>query len=192
VTVTEVSLSSLTLGSITSAIIAGSPDTNANHYPDQEGITNPARIEEIMERNAGAALDEAIRLLRLHGSSIVLMKDWKIVHESKAKGIVPYIEVIESQGHSLKGAALADRIAGRAVALLSAYIGVDLAYAETVSEGALEVFANHNIPIRYDKRVPMILNRDKNGQCPFERIVSDVYDPEEAFQRLMQAIKVTK
>ena len=138
------------------------------------------------------SLDIAISLLRLDSSSIVLVKDSKVVYESKAKGIVPYVEAIESLGHSRRGAALADRIAGRAVALLSAYIGVNLVYAETISEGALDVFVNHKIPCKYDKKVPMILNRDKTNQCPFEQAVSDLDDPQEAFRRLVQAIGVTK
>ena len=145
-----------------------------------------------METKASTSLETATRLLQLHNSSIVLVKDAKVLYESKAKGILPYIEAIESLGHSLTGAALADRIAGRAAALLSAYIGVSLAYAETISEGALEVFANHKIPCKYDKKVPMILNRDKTNQCPFEHAVSNLQNPQEAFQRLKQAIRTAK
>lgn len=81
-----------------------------------------------METKALTSLETATRLLQLHNSSIVLVKDAKVLYESKAKGIFPYVEAIELLGHSLKGAALADRIAGRAAALLSAYIGVSLAY----------------------------------------------------------------
>jgi hypothetical protein len=145
-----------------------------------------------METNALVSLETATKLLQLHNSSIVLVKDAKVLYESNAKGIFPYVEAVESLGHSLKGAALADRIAGRAAALLSAYVGVSLAYAETISEGALEVFAKHKIPCKYDKKVSMILNRDKTNQCPFEHAVSDLQNPQEAFQRLKQATRMAK
>jgi len=123
---------------------------------------------------------------------MVLVKNGKVIYVSEAPGIAPYVQAIQSLSNSIRDAALADKIAGRAAALLSVYARIRVAYAETISEGAIEIFAAHSIPCKYGKRVPMILNRNMDSQCPFERMVSNTRNPEEAFLRLARTISVTR
>jgi hypothetical protein len=145
-----------------------------------------------MESIKTSDLDLAIETLRSCTTSLVLVKHGKTIYVSEAVGITPYVHAIQSLGNSIVGAALADKTAGRAAALLSVYAGISAAYAETISEGAIEIFALHGIPCKYGKRVLMILNRNMDAQCPFERIVSESRNPEDAFLRLAQAISVRK
>lgn len=144
------------------------------------------------EASSRTSLDFAIRTLRKHGSSIVLVKNSKVLYESKANGILPYVEAIRLLGDSLTDAVLADRIVGRAAALLSLHIRIKLAYAMTISEGALEIFANNDVPCRFDNKVPMVLNKNRTGQCPFELAVSNIHDSETAYRRIVQTIDAMK
>jgi hypothetical protein len=137
-------------------------------------------------------LDMAIETLRSHGSAMVLVKNNNIICESSAAGIAPYVQAIQSLGNSSRGAALADKIVGRASALLSVYARIQSAYAETISEGAIKIFTQHNVTCRYGKKVPLILNRQMTDQCPFEHLVSDILNPEDAFLQLVQATRITK
>jgi len=137
-------------------------------------------------------LDLAVRTLRSNSSSIVFAKNGRILYECMGKGVSCYLGAIESQDGSLRNAALADTVTGRAVALLSAYAGIKIAYAEIISQGAIEVFTSYGIPFIYGRKVPIILNSNKTEQCPFERLVSDIRDPEKAFLKLTQAPRFQK
>jgi hypothetical protein len=132
-------------------------------------------------------LDLAIRTLQSNGSSIVFARDQRIIYQSNGRGVSSYVHALESQREALRQSALADTIAGRAVALLSVYAGIKLAYAETISEGAMEILAYHGIPFAFAKKVPKILNRTKSDQCPIEKLVSDIQDPEAVFLSLTKA-----
>ena len=130
----------------------------------------------------------AIEALHWHDTRLVLVRGGNVLYSSDASGIAPYIHAIQSLGNLTRGASLADRTSGRASALLSIYAGIGAIYAETISEGALDIFANHEIPYRYGKLVRAILNRRMDAPCPFEQIVKDTYDPGVAFLRLAEAI----
>lgn len=134
-------------------------------------------------------LSLAIRTLRSNGSSIVFARNGRIVHEDNGRGVSCYVRALESKRESLKKSALADTIAGRAVALLSVYAGIKLAYADTISQGAAEILVHHRIPFTYSRIVPVILNRNKTDQCPFEKMISNLQDPENVFLCLTQALR---
>jgi len=129
----------------------------------------------------------AIRTLQSNGSSIVFTRGHRIIYQSNGRGVSSYVYALESQREALRQSALADTIAGRAVALLSVYGGIKLAYAETISEGAMEILAHHGIPFAFGRKVPKILNRSKSDQCPIEKLISDIQDPEAVFLRLTKA-----
>jgi len=137
-------------------------------------------------------LDLAKRTLHTHDSSIVFVKNGAVVFENKTRGIAGYVEAIEAAGEALRGVVLADRVAGRAAALLTLYAGGVAVYADIMSEGAVEIFQRHNIPFKYGERVPKILDKHMEGQCPFERAVQDVHDPEEAFTRLVHQVRLSR
>ena len=79
---------------------------------------------------------------------------------------------------------MADKVIGKAAALLMIYGSVKEVYTPTISAPAIEVFLNHNITLHYDKVVDRIINRKGDGLCPMESLCINVDNPEEAF-RLM-------
>jgi hypothetical protein len=76
---------------------------------------------------------------------------------------------------------IADKVIGKAAALLMVYAGVKEVFTPTISDPAVEVFEKHNVKITYDKVVERIINRTGDGLCPMESLCLNVENPEEAF-----------
>ncbi len=89
---------------------------------------------------------------------------------------------IEKLGSSLKGASLADRVAGKAVALLCVYAGISAVYAEVLSKKAKIVFETHGIRHEWKQIVDNVLDLDRSDVCPFEKAAEKITDPTEVFQ----------
>ena len=84
----------------------------------------------------------------------------------------------------LKGASVADKVIGKAAALLMAFGEIKEVHTLIISEPALQVFENHKIKYFYDKKVDRIVNRTGDGLCPMETLCLDVENPQEAFDRI--------
>lgn len=130
-------------------------------------------------------LEEAKSRLLANSSSLVIVKDRKVVFETGQSGVGGFLSAIKELGRErLCGASVADRIVGRAAALLCVYCSVKAAYAIVLSEGGKKVLEENDVAFKFENLVPTILNRQKTGACPFERLVSAVSDAEEAYERL--------
>ena len=109
------------------------------------------------------------------------------VYTSDEKGIRPMIRWIEA-GVDLSVFSAADKIIGKAAALLFVLTGVRAVYAPLMSEGAVTVFSQHNIKFEYIKTVSTIINRKGDGPCPMERSVFEINDPALAYKALVQKL----
>lgn len=109
---------------------------------------------------------------------------------SEKKGIAPMMAMLKEDAGSLEGACVADRVIGRAAALLMEKGGVAEAFGEVVSGHALKAFQKSGIPFTYAKEVEYIINRTKTGMCPMEETVLGIEDAEEAYEALKQKLIV--
>jgi hypothetical protein len=116
--------------------------------------------------------------------SLVIVKDGRILFEDSSPGIAGLIRAIEELKDLLRGSALADRVVGRAVALLCAHSRISSLFALLLGQNALEVLRKHNIAYEYKKLVPGILDASKSGLCPLEQLCLRIDDPLEAYERL--------
>lgn len=116
--------------------------------------------------------------------SLVISKNGSVLFETQASGISGLLEAIEKLGNKMAGASVADRIVGRAAALLLAYSGADAVFAFTISDSGIEVLGNHRIAYEFDERVPSILNLSKTDVCPFEKLAAKFSDPKKAYEEL--------
>ena len=66
-----------------------------------------------------------------------------------------------------------DKIVGQAVALLAAYLKAREVYGGTGSELAAKALEKYKIKFYFQKTIPNILNQDKTGLCPFEKLSID-------------------
>lgn len=130
----------------------------------------------------GNAVVSAVNLILEETASCVLIRDGVIEKSVNARGIAPVMTLYESG--SLGGAYVVDKIVGKAAAMVMTLGGVSGCYAVTLSRAALEWFNASGVPVRYNKLVDRIINREGNGICPMEETVADTDDAEEALTAL--------
>ena len=126
----------------------------------------------------------------LVGNTISLFKEGKSITSQK-KGISPMMEYIE-KGIDLNGFSVADVVVGKAVALLFVKAKIVSVFSKVISESALAVLKNYNIPVEYETLVPYIINRKKDGMCPMEKTVINENNPEIAYNLLKEKLKELK
>ncbi|WXR62461.1 DUF1893 domain-containing protein [Peptostreptococcaceae bacterium AGR-M142] len=119
----------------------------------------------------------AKEILQNNSYTITIVKNQKILKTSKQKGIRPMYEAITQIKDELKNASVADRVIGRAAAILLKYGEVKNLNTKIISKDALEILNNTNINVRYEKIVEFIKNRDKKDSCPVEKLSKDIEDP---------------
>lgn len=134
-------------------------------------------------------LQTAAEYLKKNGCTCVLCKD-ETLYSSYGKGVKPLLDFIKSD-ISFERFSAADKVVGKAAALLYVLLGVKSVYADVLSERAKEVFEENDISVSFEKLVPNI--QSKSGICPMEQTVEQVSSPEEALsviqntlERLMQ------
>lgn len=133
-------------------------------------------------------LETAEARLTADNVSIVFVKDGQTIFSSGKTGLRPLVEAIQIQDETLEGSSMADKVVGRAAALLAIYAKVRSVYASTIASGAAQLLDQHAIPYRYGSMVKQILNRDGTDICPFEKSVRDTDNPEEALQQIVETI----
>ena len=113
--------------------------------------------------------------------TIVIYKNDASVHTSNDRGVAPLMKLLKEDNTQLQDAMIADKVIGKAAALLMVYAKVKEVYTPTISTPALQVFKNNNIEIHYDKEVERIVNRKGDGLCPMETLCMYIENPEEAY-----------
>lgn len=130
---------------------------------------------------------KAIELLHEGNYSIVVIKGTKQFTSTK-RGIAPILELIDTDLAMLEAAIVADKVIGKAAALLLAYGNIQSVYADILSEHAIQILDQYHIAYTYHTRVPYIINRMNTGMCPMESRVLTVNDAMKAPQLLKQAV----
>ena len=119
--------------------------------------------------------------------SLVLCKGESIIKSSKS-GVAPLIEVM-SKNINIKNYSAADKIVGKASALLLVHAGIKEVYGAVMSKKGAEVLEIYNIYFEFGQLVENIINQQGTGMCPMEIAVSDISDPSLALNVLQSAIK---
>ena len=131
--------------------------------------------------------ERAVSLLHRDGYTCVLC-DRDRVLTSREHGLAPLIRLLDTN-ESLQDMAAADRLIGRAAALLLLAAGVKAVYGEVMSEDAHRLLSDAGLCVEYGTLVPEILNRAGTAPCPMEQAAEAVTDPAEALPVLRQAMQ---
>ncbi len=137
-------------------------------------------------------LELAKEILEEKELTLAIVKEGKILFTSTDKGIKPMYTAVVELKEELKGASAADRVIGRAAAILFKYAGIKELYTKLISNEAIKVFENSNIKFFYDEGSPYIKNRDKTDMCPVEKLSQGVDNPEELIQRISKFLDSMK
>lgn len=132
-------------------------------------------------------IEQAKRLLEGDKSLTCVLCRGDVLYRSQKSGIAPMMEFLDA-GYDLRGFYAADRIVGKAAALLFVLAGVTELYAEVLSESALRVLNEHEITVSYTTLVPFIVNRQGDGACPMENAVREIEDPAAAREAVRQTL----
>ncbi len=131
-------------------------------------------------------LEIAKSLLVGDNTCVLVSGDKKYI--STKSGIRPVLEYLD-EGTDLTDFVVADRIVGKAAALLFVLAKIKCVYAEVISEPAILILKQHNIEYSYGKLTKNIINRKGDGICPMEQTVLNTDDPQTAFELLKAKVK---
>jgi hypothetical protein len=150
-----------------------------------------AQIEEITNRAKGKAnmkdLEKAKNILSNENASFALVNGEQ-VFTSKESGVRPLLQLLDENSSMLSGASVADRVVGRAAALLMTLGGVKEVYGAVMSRPGFDALKQHGIGFDLGELVANINNKSKTGLCPMEQACIGTDDPAEARGRIMQAV----
>ena len=127
--------------------------------------------------------------------TLAIVKNGEVLFETQSHRISGFLGAIEQFGDELEGASLADRVAGKAVALLCVYVNIKEVYAEVLSKKAKTVFEQNGVHHEWKELVDSILDLNKSDVCPFEKAADGVSDPKDAyrtFKALQKSLKACK
>lgn len=131
-------------------------------------------------------MKKAVNKLDQGGYTLVVVNGER-EYTSKLSGVFPLLDIIKNAPEVLSGACVADKIVGKAAAVLFVYSGVKEVYAKTVSSYAILVLKKAGINLVYEKKVPFIKNRAGTDICPMEKLVLDIEDPKAGAAALLKA-----
>lgn len=132
-------------------------------------------------------LEQAKQILCTTPVTCVLCKDDQVV-VSDRRGVAPLMGFWED-GLDLRGYSAADKVVGKATALLYCLLDVRSVYAQVMSRPALQVLQAHRIEASFDQLVDAIQNRTGDGFCPMETATRNIFDPKDAPAAIKQALE---
>lgn len=128
-------------------------------------------------------LEKAKELLEKNNLTLSIVKNGKIIFESSSHGIGGFLTAIKKLDNQLEDASVADKIAGKAIALLCAYSKVQNVYALILSRSAKLLFEEYAVHCEWDQLVENILDATGEDACPFEKLAKKISDPNEAYRK---------
>jgi len=93
-------------------------------------------------------------------------------------------DAVTKYSQQAKESSVADKVIGKAAALLAVYGGIKHIYAELTTPEAIGVCKKFNLPISFKQQVEAIQNREKTGLCPMEQLARQTDVPEELLQKI--------
>jgi hypothetical protein len=114
-------------------------------------------------------------------NNLMIFREDQLVFQSSGRGIAPLIEAIDTIGReNLHRVITADRVVGKAAALLNLYMGAAEVHAVVISSGAKRLLSEQGVGFEFLEDTDVMKAKDGVVFCPFEKLVWDVSDPKEA------------
>lgn len=133
-------------------------------------------------------LDRAKATLTGHTLCLVKGEDMLVFD---GRGIAPMMGLIE-EGRDLSGYSAADKVVGKAAAMLFFKAHIKELYAETISKAAADFLKEKGLPFSYGRMTERIVNREGTGWCPMESAVLTTDDAEKGYLLLKQRLAAMK
>lgn len=121
------------------------------------------------------------------GDFTCVVSDGEEIIKSEERGIVPLLKLYDS-GKDFSAFCAADKVVGKAAAMVYVLLGIKEIYALVISDAAAEVFTKNGISFCFDEKVPRIINRTNTGFCPMEEAVLGIDEPLEALKAVRKKL----
>lgn len=131
---------------------------------------------------------KAIELLKSTGYSCIIVKSGRVVAALSGLGVKPIISTLDRYPQMLEGAQVADKVIGKAAAMLLVKAQAAEVYGEIMSQSAVGYLKAHNIPHSYGELVALIQNRSMDGSCPLEQAVAPIDGLDAGIEAIRQTI----
>ena len=115
--------------------------------------------------------------------TLIFIKNNNILFKTKSHRISGFLTAVQELDRKLEDASVADKVVGRAVALLCAYARIKAIYAETLSMKAVDVLEKAGIACEWNGLVDTILDTNKDDVCPFEKAAAKISSPKDAYEK---------
>lgn len=129
-------------------------------------------------------LAQARRHLDTGKLAFVLVRDGKVLATGDDYGVRELLAAVDRLGPLARGASLADKIVGKAVALIVVHAGISAVDTRVASESAVKLLERHSVPLSTATIVPQILNRRGDGPCPMEKATTAIEDAQLGLEAL--------
>ena len=131
-------------------------------------------------------LERAKEILAQTDSTCVLCRD-EIVYTTTQRGVAPLLIWLQS-GVDTCGFSAADKVVGKAAALLYCLLGVRRVHGNVMSDAAVKVLRRNGIEVYWDRLTDGIRNRAGTGPCPMEAATMSIDDPDEALPVILATL----
>lgn len=126
-------------------------------------------------------------LLSTEGATCVAVRNGETMI-TRERGVKPLLRWI-SERRSFEGWSVADKVVGKAPALLYVKLKPAAVFATALSEDARDILLANGIACGCDDLVPFIVNRAGDGQCPMDACVAGISDPHEAERAIRECVR---
>ena len=133
-------------------------------------------------------LEKAIKILEEEKDLTLVLVLNEDIYKSSEKGIKSLLQLLNSGKNYLNYSA-ADKIVGKAAAMLYKLLNVNDIYGEVMSIRAINFLEQNHINFKYKIKTNEIINRKGTGICPMEQTVLNIEDPTEAKKLLENKLK---
>jgi hypothetical protein len=133
-------------------------------------------------------LDKAIKILEEEKDLTLVLVLNENIYKSSEKGIKPLLQLLNSGKNYLNYSA-ADKIVGKAAAMLYKLLNINDIYGEVMSISAINFLEQNNINFKYKIKTKEIINRKGTGICLMEETVLNIENPTEAKKLLENKLK---
>ena len=122
----------------------------------------------------------------LSGHSVCFCRGGGFIFGDK-RGIAPIMELIDN-GVDLSGYSVADKVVGKAAAMLFVKCGIKSVFAKTLSQSAERILNLFGLKYEYETLAENIINRAGTDICPMEKSVMHTDDIDEAYAVLKNKV----
>lgn len=136
------------------------------------------------------AVCDAIAEIEENKAGLIVLQGERVVFTAATPGIRAALQLHDEHPELLRGAVIADRIIGRAAAMIFADGGAAAIYGSVMSKTARQELTQKGVQIRARTLVDAIINRRGDGICPMEQAITGITETELGLSHLRETVKL--